>query len=183
MQFILFSKTLKTLDAAGHIAKAHAIGIDGYDLCIRPGFTAVNPDNIAAALPAFVADCKKEWLAVPMITTNLLDPADPAAATFFKAMDRADVRLVKLAYYYFGRHRSTGYWDEVAKLRRTFEQWQALAKQYGVKVLYHTHSADEDGPNYMGSKARGMMFIPCMTKPGDWPIQKRSARGVGMTGS
>lgn len=159
MQFILFTKTLKELSAADHIKKAHAIGADGYDLCIRPGFKAVNPDNMATALPAFATDCRKDGLAVPMITTNLLDPDDAASAAFFKAMDQADVRLVKLAYYYFGRHRNTGYWDHVDALKRTFAKWQKLAATYKVKVLYHTHSSDENGPNYMGENASNMMHF------------------------
>ena len=50
MKLILFSKMLKdrSIDALADLAAS--LGIDGYDLAVRPGHP-VNPDNVAAALP------------------------------------------------------------------------------------------------------------------------------------
>ena len=54
MKLILFSKMLKdrTIDELADLAVD--LGIDGYDLAVRPGY-AVNPDNVGQALPAAAA--------------------------------------------------------------------------------------------------------------------------------
>ncbi len=158
MRFIFFTKALKSLTTSGYIQKALALGVDGFDLCVRPGY-ALNPDNIEEALPSFAAECRTMGLAVPMLTTNLSDPADPMAEKCLRAMDKADVRMAKLAYAYFGRHQERDYWADVDALRRKFEAWSALAAKFQVRLIYHTHSADEDGPNYMGSNASGLMHM------------------------
>ena len=50
MKLILFSKMLKEKSVEELADLAVELGIDGYDLCVRPDYP-VNPDNAATALP------------------------------------------------------------------------------------------------------------------------------------
>ena len=61
MKLLLFCKFFpeKTVDQL--IETAHELGIDGYDLAIRPGH-AVNPDNVSDALPAAVRACEDVYV-------------------------------------------------------------------------------------------------------------------------
>jgi sugar phosphate isomerase/epimerase len=140
VQVIVFSKTLKDKSPDELTALAADFGFEGYDLCVRPGYP-VNPDNVAHALPEVVRTMRRAGLAIPMITGNfdLLSPADPTAEPIHAAMDKANVRLIKLGYFAFDPIKQN-YWVEVDRVRRLFEGWQALGQRYRVRVCYHTHS-------------------------------------------
>jgi len=73
MDIILFSKFLKDHNEKDLIERAHELDIDGYDLCVRPGYL-VNPENIKEKFPQLCNILKKEGLSVQMITgdTDLL---------------------------------------------------------------------------------------------------------------
>ncbi len=68
-KIILFSKSLKDHDVGALIKRGHEVGIDGYDMAVRPDY-AVNPDNVADALPDAAKQLKAEGLEIPMITGN-----------------------------------------------------------------------------------------------------------------
>ncbi|NOY82879.1 MAG: sugar phosphate isomerase/epimerase [Kiritimatiellaeota bacterium] len=140
MKLVVFSKMLKERSTAELIDWAQEVGLDGYDLCVRPGY-AVNPDNVLEALPAAVTAFRRAGLDIPMVTGNfdLLWPTDPGAETVLQAMDKADVRLLKLGYFKFNPLEQD-YWAEVDRIRRGFAGWERLAWRYGVKICYHTHS-------------------------------------------
>ena len=69
MKTILFSKALKDRSVGELVELAQSLGIDGYDLCVRPGY-AVNPDNAAAQLPEAAALFRRNGLDIPMVTGN-----------------------------------------------------------------------------------------------------------------
>jgi sugar phosphate isomerase/epimerase len=154
MKTILFSKMLKARSVPELAQDAHAMGIDGYDLCVRPGY-AVNPENAAEALPAAAALFRAEGLDVPMVTANfdLLEPEHPTAAPLLSAMDKANVRLLKLGYFPF-KPETMSYRAEVGRVRRIFERWQAVSARYNVKICYHTHS-----DRCMGINASGLAHL------------------------
>jgi sugar phosphate isomerase/epimerase len=140
MQLVLFSKMLRDKSVADLIAFAHEQGLEGYDLCVRPEYP-VNPDNAAEALPDAVRRMREAGLSVPMVTGNfdLLTPDHPTAEPLLRAMDRADVRRLKLGYFGFDPHKQE-YAQEVEKVRRAFAGWEPLARRHNVRVCYHTHS-------------------------------------------
>ena len=139
MKLIVFSKMLQELGIAELIDFAQELGIEGYDMAVRPGYP-VNPDNVAEALPEAVSQFRANGLDIPMVTAhgNLLQP-DAEGAGLLAAMDAADVRRLKLGYFKFVPGQMD-YWDEVDKARNALEGWLGLAEQYGVRVCYHTHS-------------------------------------------
>ena len=154
MQLILFTKMLKEKTVAELAELGVQWGLDGFDLCVRTGY-AVNPENAAKALPEAVEYFKSKGLAVPMVTAlgSLTSADDETVRPLLAAMDKADVRLLKLGYFLF-EPKTLAYLDEVQRIRGLFTKWQALAKEYNVKVCYHTHS-----DRCMGINASGLMHL------------------------
>jgi len=140
VQIIVFSKHFREKNVTELIALAQEHDFEGYDLCVRPGY-AINPQNAATELPKAVERFRNAGLDVPMITANfdVLSPDHPTARPILAAMDRADVRLIKLGYFSFD-HAKQDYWDEVDRIRQLFAGWEELGREYHVKICYHTHS-------------------------------------------
>lgn len=140
MKLVMFTKMLKEKALADLPALAQDWGLDGYDLCVRPG-CAVHPGNVAEELPRLAASLRAAGLDLPMVTgdTNLLEPEHPSVKPLVQAMARADVRLLKLGYWHYDPRRHD-YLAEVARLRETLGRWERLAQTYGVRICYHTHS-------------------------------------------
>ena len=119
----MFSKFFKEKSVDELIALAADLQVDGFDLCVRPGYP-VNPDNAAprrCLRPP--GSCGKPGLSIPMITGNfdLLTPDHPTAAPILAAMDKADVRFIKLGYFTFDPLTQEGFWAEVDRIRRAFD--------------------------------------------------------------
>jgi len=139
-EIIVFTKLLKNKSLADLIAIGQAYGLDGYDLCVRPGYL-VNPDNILETLVPAVKSLSQAGLAVPMVTgsLDLIDPDQSLVKPILKAMDQANIRLLKLGYFPFDPVRQD-YWQAVGHARRALARWEDLGKTYQVKICYHTHS-------------------------------------------
>jgi len=145
LKLVYFSKSFRSSDVADLIQKAHQIGVTGYDLAVRPGY-AVSPDNVET-LPAVVKELQENGLEVPMLTapTDLLRPDDERSERILRAMDAADVRLLKIGYFHYSPTRD--YWEYVDEIRRLLKGWESLAAQHQVTVCYHTHSGNSMGLN------------------------------------
>ena len=139
-ELIVFTKLLKhkSLDELAFLGRD--LELDGYDLCVRPGYP-VNPDNISEELVGAVKKLNESGLKVPMVTASfdLVTPDQPSAEPTLKAMDRADVRLIKLGYFSYDPF-TQDYWREVDRIRHVFAGWEELGIKYQVKICYHTHS-------------------------------------------
>lgn len=140
MDLVVFSKSLQDKSPEQLLQLAQEFGADGYDLAVRPGY-AVNPDNVATALPALVRLLAGEGLSIPMVTamTDLLEPEQPGVRPLLQAMASAGVPHVKLGYFQFDPVKQD-YWAEVERVRGILGRWEKLAREYGVRVCYHTHS-------------------------------------------
>ena len=140
MSIVMFTKSVKDHTVPQLIELAHELGLEGYDLCVRPEYP-INPDNAATELAGAVRALGEYGLSVPMVTGNfdLLLPDDETAEPILGAMDAANVRLLKLGYFKFDP-LSQEYWTEVDRIRTAFDGWSQLAQKHGVKVCYHTHS-------------------------------------------
>ncbi len=139
MKLIVFSKMLKDLNLEQLIDFAKELGIDGYDMAVRPGYP-VNPDNVEEALPKAAEQFRAVGLDIPMVTahTGVLMP-DEEGERLMAAMDAAGVRRLKLGYFKFVPGEMD-YWHEVDKARKALEGWAELAQKYNVRACYHTHS-------------------------------------------
>ena len=146
MQFVMFTKHLLGLSLAELIAALVEVGVEGADLAVRPGYP-VNPDNMAAELPAVARRFADAGLAIPLVTapTGLTSPASPGAEAFYEACGAAGVGHLKLGYWAWDRERR--FWDQIAEIRdwlATFGDW---SRQYGVKTVVHNHSGHSLGMN------------------------------------
>ena len=139
MKLILFSKMLqdRSIDELADLAVD--LGIDGYDLAVRPGHP-VNPDNVRQTLPQATATFRDRGLDIPLITANpdLIDPTATGVDELLAAMAAAGVPRVKLGYYKIDL--SADYWVAVDRCREQLTAWGEKAKSHGVQVVYHTHS-------------------------------------------
>jgi L-ribulose-5-phosphate 3-epimerase len=140
MKLILFSKRLKEKSVPELAELGAEFGIDGYDLAVRPGFP-VSPDNVGQALPGACRSLRENGLDVPLVTGHfeLRWPDHPTVEPLLRAMNGSDVRMLKLAYYQFDP-KADDYQQKIDEVRKGFEGWQKLAREYGVKICYHTHS-------------------------------------------
>lgn len=140
MKLIVFSKMFKEKSIKELIQIALENQFDGYDLCVRDEYQ-VNPDNAGSELGKVVEMMRKENLDIPMITSpgDLLFPDKDYVKPLLKAMADNDVKFIKLGYFRIDPE-TQDYWKEVEKTRQAFSQWEKLAKEYQVKICYHTHS-------------------------------------------
>lgn len=155
MKLVAFAKHFQDLDVPGLIAFAHATSLDGWDLCVRPGYP-VNPENAGVALPEASRQMQDQGLAIEMVTGNfdLTDPEAPAARTLLAAMTHARVRYLKLGYFLFDPYKQFDYWDYVQAIRVKLAGWQRLAREHNVVICYHTHS-----DRCMGGNASALMHL------------------------
>ncbi len=146
-EIIVFTKFLKDRSLAELVELGRACGLDGYDLCVRPGYL-INPQNVLEALPPAVSALARAGLAVPMLTTSidLVDPARPELEPLLRAMNRAGVRLLKIGYFPYDPF-SQDYWEAVRQARMALAGWEKLARAYQLKICYHTHSLGFLGVN------------------------------------
>lgn len=147
MKLIFFSKMLQELTLPQLAETAHRWGLDGFDLCVRPGFP-VCPDNVAEALPHAAALLRAEGLDIPMVTGHfdLLAPTHPTAEPLLAAMEQADIRHLKLGYFPY-RPWEMDYRQALDSARRTLAAWEPLARRHHVRICYHSHSRQNLGLN------------------------------------
>jgi sugar phosphate isomerase/epimerase len=148
----MFTKTLAGLGVRELIARAQILGIDGYDLAIRPGHP-VDPSNADRTLPTLTRALAEAGLSVPMVTlpTDLTDPDSTEAQVVLRAMAEAGVGLAKIGYFKIDPETES-YARRLAEVRDALARWEDLARRHGVKVCYHTHSN-----RCMGLNAGGLM--------------------------
>lgn len=145
MQFVMFTKHLEGKDVAGIIECLKSVGVEGADLCVRPGYP-VNPENAPTELPAAAKRFADGGLSIPMITTpgDFTDPAIDYTESLLAACQEAGVGLIKLGYWHMGED---GYWATVDRVRKNLEGFEKLCEKHGVKVCIHNHSGSSMGLN------------------------------------
>ena len=147
MKFIMFTKHLEGLDIPGIIKALQSVGVDGADLCMRPGYP-VNPDNAETQLPAAAKQFADEGLSIPLVTTptDFLDPNRPDVQRVYAACGEAGVSNIKLGYWHWSKENG-GYWGQVDRIRKQLEGFQELSTTYGVRSCLHNHSGTSMGLN------------------------------------
>ncbi len=145
MKLIFFTKSLKGMDVASTGREVLGMGLEGLDLAVRPGY-CVNPDNVAAELPAALKAWADMGLCVPMVTTpgDFTDPKPPIAETMLAACGAAGIREIKLGYWTW---KQPGYWAQVDAIRAALDGFARLAEKHAVRVAVHTHSGAFYGLN------------------------------------
>jgi sugar phosphate isomerase/epimerase len=143
--WIMFTKHLEGWDLGQIIDGLQRGGVQGADLCVRPGYP-VTPENAAVELPAAARRFADAGLSIPLITTpgDFVDPGMDYAESLFAACAEAGVQFVKLGYWY---QEADGYWPTLDRNRKQLEGFTKLAEKTGVKPLVHNHSGATMGCN------------------------------------
>ena len=131
-----FSKHLPRMNAERLGATLKKLGFDGVDLTVRPK-GHIEPARVAQDLPPFVEGIRQAGLSVPMITTELLSDADPAAVPTFATAAALKIPFVKPGYYRYALADARKERDEAGAKFRTLA---ALAAKYGLRLGFHNHS-------------------------------------------
>jgi sugar phosphate isomerase/epimerase len=141
----MFTKHLEGWDLEQIIAGLRSAGVEGADLCVRPGYP-VNPENAKTALPAAAKRFAEEGLCIPLITTpgDFTEARIDHAESLFGACADAGVKLVKLGYWSM---EADGYWATIDRCRTRLESFAKLAEKTGVKPIVHNHSGSTMGLN------------------------------------
>ncbi len=146
MHYVMFTKHLEGLDLPGTMHALQKAGVQGADLCVRPGYP-VTPQNAESALPAAADLFRQEGLSIPMITlpTRCTDPQAPEIRPVFAGCAAAGVSYIKVGYWHWSP--AEPYWDTVDRVREALVQFAALSAEYGVATLVHNHSGRSLGLN------------------------------------
>jgi sugar phosphate isomerase/epimerase len=154
MQYVMFTKHLEGYTVAEIIAGIKRVGIDGADLCVRPGYP-VNPENCRSELPATAKRFADDGLGIAVITSpgDFTDASADHAEDMFAARAEAGVPAIKLGYWHW--KPGTSYWTLLDECRKKLEGLAALAEKHGVKALVHNHSGNSMGCN--SSAARNVV--------------------------
>ena len=139
MQLTLLTKRIPEVPVDRIPQTLQTAGFSGVNLCIREGHP-VNPDNVAAELPAAARVFADAGLALPLVTTrgDLTDPAAPDVEPTLAACAEAGVPLVKIGYWIV----KDDYHALLAGARKAMVAFARLAEKHRVRILLHTHSGD-----------------------------------------
>jgi L-ribulose-5-phosphate 3-epimerase len=131
-----FSKHLPGMDGRALGRALATLGFAGVDLTVRPG-GHVEPAQVTRQLPAFVSAIKNEGLAVPMITTELVSDADPAARPTLDTAAALGIPFFKPGYYHYAFADVRRERDAAAAQLRSLA---ALSARSGVRLGFHNHA-------------------------------------------
>ncbi len=153
----IFSKHLAKLNYDQLGKAAREFGFDGVDLAVRPG-GHVEPARVTEDLPKALAAIRAHGVEVPMITTGLLTPDDPAARPTLSAAAKGKVTYFKTGYW---RYKKTGGAELLlTQVKQATHGLAAIGKEYGIQLGFHNHSGD-----YVGSAVWDTRFILEGTDP------------------
>lgn len=181
----VFSKHLQHLDYAALAKAVKASGADGVDLTVRPG-GHVTPENLAKDLPRAVEAIRGEGLLLPMVSTKLVSPDDPAAEATIAAAAANDIPFVRIGGHKYSENGNPV--EELAAITEDCRKFAAMGEKHGVTIGYHNHSGELNfaAPVWdllrvieaVGSPRFGSNFDlgHCMAEGpfGDWDITARA---------
>jgi len=140
-QLCIFSKHLADLNYEQLGKTSRELGFHGVDLTVRAK-GHVPPERAAEDLPRAVETVRSHGVAVPMITTELLSAANPAARPIFSTAGSLKIPCLKPGYYRYGKEDPE---KRVAEVRRDLQTLLELGKEHSVQIGFHNHSGDYVG--------------------------------------
>jgi len=145
MRFVYFTKLLKGMTTPQTAAFLKEAGVSGADLAVRPGFP-VAPQDPVTKFEEAVRVFRDHGLSVPLVSapTDFVDPRSSTARNLFENCGKVGVQYIKIGY--FG-YKGGPYEQELAYARRHLKEFEGLARQTGVRAVYHTHSGANLGSN------------------------------------
>jgi len=140
----VFTKHLQFLQGAALADAIAAIGFDGADISLRKG-GHIEPSRVAQDLPPLLKALADRKVAVPMVTTDIVDVDSPDAAAVLQQLQAHGIRFYRWGGFRYDYAKPIAAQLEACKPRAA--KLAELNRKYGVCALYHTHS----GPNQVGA--------------------------------
>jgi L-ribulose-5-phosphate 3-epimerase len=136
----IFSKHLPKLnyDDLGRVSRD--IGFGGVDLTVRPG-GHVLPERAAMDLPKAVDAIRSHGLTVPMITTGLITPDDPAAKPTLSTAGHLGVPCFKPGYWKYKQDVDS----TLASVKTAVRGLATIGQENKIALGFHNHSGDNVG--------------------------------------
>ncbi|MEM9701076.1 MAG: TIM barrel protein [Planctomycetota bacterium] len=134
---VVFTKSFQNWPLSWVAQAFDKLGVDGFDLTVRPG-GSIEPEDAAAKLPAAIADAKNYGLNVLFLTTAITD-AGPGADRLMGVAAENGVTTLKVGYF---RQRGAPLAKRLDEVRATLEKIGTLAEKHGITACVHTHSGD-----------------------------------------
>ena len=144
LKVCIFSKHLQFLDGEALADGAAEIGFDGIDITVRKG-GHVEPQRVRQDLPPLVAIIRRRGLAVPMVTTDIIDADTPYAEDVLRVLADLDVHHYRWGGFKYDARRPID--QQLADLKPRVARLAALNSKYKTTAMYHTHS----GINLVGA--------------------------------
>jgi sugar phosphate isomerase/epimerase len=133
---VVYSKHLQWLRTPQDVATAVIdIGLERLDLTVAPYPGHVDPAKVKTDLPAFVSALKQRGIAVPVVTTGIVDADSPNAEAILDAASSAGV-----THYVWGGltyQAGTPYQAQLDALKPRVQKLAKLNEKYKIKGLYH----------------------------------------------
>ncbi len=147
MKYIMFTKHLQGLDVPGIMESLKSVGVEGADLCTRPGYP-INPDNVDKELPKAAKMFADEGLCIPLVTTpgDLTTTDVDYAERMYAGCGEAGVANIKLGYWHWSPD-GPDFWEYVGTIHKELEKFSRLSEKYGPKTCIHNHSGRSMGLN------------------------------------
>jgi len=172
MQLVMFSKHLGPLSITDAGKAVKDLGFRGLDLTVRPG-GHVLPERVKTALPDAVQQLKDLGLTIPMITTGIVDAADPASEAIMATAAGQGIRELKLGYWPYRPFGTLKTQLDVA--RKALDGIEALARKQNVRASIHVHSGNylsaEAGNIYLLLKDRDPHHVGAYLDPGHMTLE------------
>jgi sugar phosphate isomerase/epimerase len=133
----IFSKHLQFLQGAALAEATAGLGLDGIDLAVRKG-GHIEPNVVRPELEKLVKILQSHNLAVPMITTDIVDADSPYAEDVLRSMHELGIRNYRWGGFKYDYTKPLAPQLEAFKPR--VARLAELNKRYEATAMYHTHS-------------------------------------------
>jgi L-ribulose-5-phosphate 3-epimerase len=138
----IFSKHMAQFNYDELGKNARQAGFDGVDLTVRPK-GHVLPERAAEDLPRAADAIRSHGVSIAMVTTNILNAAEPEARPILATSSKFKVLYWKPGYHKYDLNNVEG---SVGRIREATAGLAGLSKEFGIAAGFHNHSGD-----YVGS--------------------------------
>jgi sugar phosphate isomerase/epimerase len=137
LKVAIFSKHLPFVQGDALAKAAADVGFDAVDITVRKG-GHVAPERVAQDLPPLVAAIRARSLAVPMITTDIVDADTPHAEEILQVMAKLGIRYYRWNTIRYTPDRPLD--AQLDQIKPRVAKLAALNSRYHACAMYHTHS-------------------------------------------
>lgn len=133
----VFTKHLQWLDFEELAEVVAETGFNGLDLTVRPD-GHVLPERVAEDLPRAVRAAREAGLTIPLITTAIIDPRDPATAPILRTASDQGIEYYRMGPLRYPRGVAVG--DAIEEMRPLMRDLARVNERFGLHGGYQNHA-------------------------------------------